>query len=79
VVKYCRQAGIKKTISPHRLRHSAITLALDVMEGDLRKVQKFSRHAKIETLMIYDDSRVNFQAEVSSKLENALRKHIQPT
>jgi integrase/recombinase XerC len=71
-VKYCKAAGITKKMSPHRLRHSAITLALDCSDGDLRKVQKFSRHSKIETLLIYDDARRNFQAEISDLLDKEI-------
>src|SRR5699024_221551 len=40
------QAGIKKPLSPHKLRHSAITIALDQTNGDVRAVQKLSRHSK---------------------------------
>ena len=52
-----QQAGIKKAISPHRIRHSAVTAALDATQGDVRQVQNFSRHANLDALMIYDDNR----------------------
>ena len=61
-------AGISKIISPHRIRHSAITAALDATNGDARKVQKLSRHRNLNTLMIYDDNRHQHQAEVTSLL-----------
>lgn len=61
-----------KTMSPHRIRHSAITAALDVHNGDVRKVQKFSRHKRIDTLLIYDDNRQNAQGEVSNSLADLL-------
>jgi integrase/recombinase XerC len=51
---------------PHGLRHTAITKALDTMHGDLRKVQKFSRHRNPQTLMIYDDARTDMAGEVAS-------------
>ena len=38
-------AGISKKMSPHRIRHSAITTALDVTGGNVRRVQKLSRHS----------------------------------
>ncbi|MEG4496637.1 hypothetical protein QUB05_04505 [Microcoleus sp. F10-C6] len=41
IVRHSENAGIKKQMSPHRIRHSAITAALDVTDGDVRKVQKF--------------------------------------
>ena len=50
-----RQAGIKAR--PHGLRHTAITRALELTGGNLPAVQDFSRHAKTETLRIYDDNR----------------------
>jgi integrase/recombinase XerC len=65
---YAKRAGIDKRLSPHRIRHSAITAALDATGGDVRKVQKLSRHAKIETLMIYDDNRKDAQGEVTDLL-----------
>ena len=54
---------------PHGLRHSGITEALDKTGGDVRAVQKFSRHKKIETLMIYDDNRRDLGGEVAKKLD----------
>lgn len=68
VRRYCKRAGIKKLMSPHRVRHSSITTALDVTDGNVRKVQKLSRHRNIETLMIYDDNRAKHQAEISEML-----------
>lgn len=50
---------------PHGIRHAAITEALDLMAGDLRKVQKFSRHRDVRLLNVYDDSRMDFGGEVS--------------
>ena len=38
---------------PHRIRHSVITAALDATEGNVRKVQKLSRHKNLNTLMVY--------------------------
>lgn len=64
--------GIRKPMSPHRIRHSAITAALDATNGDVRKVQKLSRHRKLDTLMIYDDNRTNMQGQVSDLLGNIL-------
>jgi integrase/recombinase XerC len=65
-------AGIKKTISPHRIRHSGITAALVVTGGDVRRVQKLSRHSNLNTLMIYDDNRLNHQSEISEILSELI-------
>ncbi len=68
VDQLARDSGISKKMSPHRIRHSAITAALDATNGNVRKVQKLSRHKKLDTLMLYDDNRTNMQGEVSSLL-----------
>lgn len=40
--------------------------------GNVRKVQKLSRHVKLETLMIYDDNRASAQGEITNLLSNNL-------
>jgi integrase/recombinase XerC len=69
VVKYSEKAGITKQMSPHRIRHSAITAALDATDGNVRKVQKLSRHKNLNTLMIYDDNRGKDQLDVTALLD----------
>jgi integrase/recombinase XerC len=59
-----KQAGLN--VRPHGLRHAAITHALEKTNGNVRKVQKFSRHADVKTLCIYDDARTDEAGEVSS-------------
>lgn len=66
VEEYGKRLNVK--ISPHRIRHSGITAALDATGGDVRRVQKLSRHANIATVMVYDDSRADFQGEVTGLL-----------
>jgi integrase/recombinase XerC len=71
IVKYrCQSAGISKPMSPHRVRHSSITAALEATGGDVRRVQKLSRHSSLNTLLIYDDNRKNHQKEVSDLLDS---------
>jgi integrase/recombinase XerC len=65
----CQSAGITKVMSPHRIRHSAITAALEATGGDVRRVQKLSRHSSLNTLLIYDDNRKNHQGEVTDLLD----------
>jgi integrase/recombinase XerC len=72
VQKYAKIAGIEKVMSPHRIRHSSITEALNLTNGDVRKVQKLSRHSNLNTLMIYDDNRASLQGEVTSMLDDLL-------
>jgi integrase/recombinase XerC len=66
----CQSAGITKVMSPHRIRHSAITAALEATGGDVRRVQKLSRHSSLNTLLIYDDNRKNHQGEVTDLLDS---------
>lgn len=57
VKRLSRSAGLSREARPHGLRHEGITRALDLAKGDVRRVRKFSRHAKLETLLVYDDAR----------------------
>ena len=68
----CQSAGISKVMSPHRIRHSSITAALEATGGDVRKVQKLSRHSSLNTLLIYDDNRKNHQGEVTDLLDSLI-------
>jgi integrase/recombinase XerC len=60
-----RKAGLSRPVRPHGLRHHAITRALDKTHGDVRSVQRFSRHADLRTLTVYDDRRRDAAGEVS--------------
>jgi integrase/recombinase XerC len=66
-----KRAGLN--VHPHSIRHSSITIALDLFNGDLRKVARFSRHRNIQTLTIYDDNRLDLAGDVSRKLAGLLR------
>lgn len=58
-------------IRPHGIRHAAITKALDDASGDVRAVQRFSRHANVETLLRYDDARQDLAGEVAAKVASS--------
>jgi integrase/recombinase XerC len=51
------RARLARKINPHGLRHQGISRALDLTHGDVSKMKRFSRHAKLETLLRYDDNR----------------------
>ncbi|NEU80687.1 tyrosine-type recombinase/integrase [Nostoc sp. UIC 10630] len=72
VKRLFKRAGVEKQMSPHRCRHSAITAVLEKTDGNVRKAQKLSRHAKLNTLQIYDDNRNRDQLEMSELLMDGL-------
>jgi integrase/recombinase XerC len=63
-----RRAGVARGTNPHGLRHQGITRALDLAKGDVRRVRRFSRHAKLETLLKYDDNRVDEAGAIARML-----------
>ncbi len=64
VRRLARRAGIVKRISPHSLRHSFITAALDA-GVPLRDVQIAARHADPRTTTRYDRARNNLDRHAS--------------
>jgi site-specific recombinase XerD len=63
------QAGIPKRISPHSLRHSAVTSLLESGQ-DIRAAQDFARHADVRSTTIYDRRRRRLDAAGSYVLAN---------
>jgi integrase/recombinase XerC len=61
-----RRTGLR--VWPHALRHASITEALDLTGGDVRAVQKFSRHRDVRVLQRYDDCRRDLAGEVARKV-----------
>lgn len=59
-------AGVGIATRPHGLRHSAITAALDASNGNIRAVQRFSRHRNVQTLQIYDDNRADLAGQMAA-------------
>jgi len=57
----------------HGFRHAAITRALDVTHGDIRRVRHFSRHKSFDMLLHYDDHRQNFAGSIAAKLAGEIR------
>ena len=70
VREFSTAAGIDKIVSPHRIRHSAITAYLDASDGNIRAAQGLSRHANLNTLNRYDDNRHKYQAQATNTLAN---------
>ena len=63
-----KAVNLPKKFSPHRIRHSAITAALDATNGNIREVQKFSRHSQLDILIRYDDCWKDAQGKISDLL-----------
>jgi integrase/recombinase XerC len=63
-----RRAGLGRAVRPHGLRHQGITRALELTNGNLRMVQRFSRHRDANTVQIYDDNREDLAGRVADLL-----------
>jgi integron integrase len=72
VAKASREAGIKKDVAAHTLRHTFATLHLH-SGTDLRTIQKLLGHADIRTTMIYTHVDPAGLAEAKSPLALVLR------
>jgi integrase/recombinase XerC len=59
-------------ITPHGLRHAAITEALDLTNGNVRAVQRFSRHKDIRVLLRYDDNRTDLGGSIARMVAYSL-------
>jgi integrase/recombinase XerC len=57
VKKLSKRAGLKREAKPHGLRHHAITSLDEKTNSNRTKMQRFSRHAKGDTLDSYIDNR----------------------
>lgn len=68
VTRYVKAAGIHKRISPHSLRHTAITLALDA-GATIRQVQTFGGHADPKTTVRYDRTREDLDKSAAHFLD----------
>jgi integrase/recombinase XerC len=64
-----RRVGL--TVRPHGIRHAAITEALEATGGNVRAVQRFSRHRDLRTLTLYDDNRTDLAGEVAALVAGA--------
>lgn len=52
-------------VHPHAIRHASVSAALDATGGDVRRVQRYSRHANVAVLLRYDDARTDGAGEVA--------------
>jgi integrase/recombinase XerC len=73
VANLAKRAGLGRPVRAHGMRHSAITEALDA-GYDVRDVRLFSRHEKIDTVLIYDDRRRDVAGDITRALGRARRR-----
>ncbi len=57
---------VGRKVTPHALRHAAVTRALELSSGNLRVVQQYARHARPDTTTVYDDKRKGLGTTVAS-------------
>jgi len=62
------KAGLRRKVRPHGLRHGCITRILETTDGNVRIAQRIGRHAKLETLMRYDDNRRDDAGDAAQRL-----------
>ena len=62
--------GIKTR--PDGLRHTSITAALDLSNGDERAAQQHARHPNPQTMIKYDDNRRDLAGDVANGIAELL-------
>jgi integrase/recombinase XerC len=67
-----KRVGVHATV--HGLRHSAITTALDLTDGNVRDVRRFSRHADLNTVARYDDERKDTGGMIATLVDQTLER-----
>jgi site-specific recombinase XerD len=73
VQKACKNAGIKKHITPHTLRHTCATHLLKG-KADIRQIQKLLGHRRLSSTEIYTHVELSDLAEVISRCHPRERK-----
>ena len=76
IKQLAKGCGIKSRISPHSLRHSFVTLALD-SGAALRDVQDAAGHASPETTRRYDRSRHNLDRHPTYRLADYITGEVE--
>jgi integrase/recombinase XerC len=66
VTKLGRRAGVARKVTPHQLRHHAISAVASRNGGDAIKTQEFSGHAKLETVGKYIDHLKDHAGEMAA-------------
>ncbi len=75
LIHAAQKAGIKKPVHPHLLRHSFATHLLE-QGTDLRHIQTFLGHSRLETTQIYTRVSTVQLAKVRNPLETLMEKTV---
>jgi integrase/recombinase XerC len=67
-----KRAGLSRPVWPHAIRHAAVTRAALKTDGNIVRVQGFSRHSSVETVKLYIDRMHDAAQEVSELLGDDL-------
>ncbi len=62
-------AGLK-WVTPHKICHVAITHGLDITQGDIRAIARFSGHRGIRVLTVYDDNREDLGGKIAKTIDH---------
>lgn len=73
-----RKIGLP-ALTPHKIRHSAITIHLDESDGNMLEAQGLSDHVDQRTLAKYDDNRKKRGSKATKMLEDLLDGRLQKT
>ena len=66
-------AALGRKVTPHGLRHTAVTRGLELSAGNIRAVQEYARHARPDTTTIYDDRRHGLGSGVAAAVAADMR------
>ncbi|MCB9609043.1 MAG: tyrosine-type recombinase/integrase [Polyangiaceae bacterium] len=72
IAELARRAEPPVQLTPHGLRHTATTEALNLTGGDVRQVKHFTRHRKLETVLVYDDRRRDAGGAIAEALAGVI-------
>jgi integrase/recombinase XerC len=74
IYRIVRELGerVQVMARPQGIRHAAITAVLDLSKGDVRAAARFSRHADIRTLTVFDDNRQGLGGKMARLVAAAL-------
>lgn len=76
IEKYAKACGIKKKVSPHSCRATAISHLLDTQKTPIRDVAIFAGHSKITTTERYDKRRESLDNSAAYDIDYSGKKAI---